>query len=75
MTFVPHPFYFSLFPKLKIKLKGCHFYTTEVIKAESQAVLNTFKERDFQDEFKKSLKNWELCIHAEEDYFEGDCGQ
>jgi hypothetical protein len=38
---VPHPPYFSPFPRLKMKLKGRHFYTTEVIQAESQTVLNT----------------------------------
>jgi hypothetical protein len=37
---------------LKIKLKGRHFDTTEVIEAESQAVLNTLTEHDFQDAFK-----------------------
>jgi hypothetical protein len=47
-----HQPYFSLFPQLKIKLKGRHFDTIEVIKAESQAVLNTFTEYDFQDAFK-----------------------
>jgi hypothetical protein len=36
-----------------MKLKGHHFDTTEVIKAESQAVLNTITEHDFQDAFKK----------------------
>jgi hypothetical protein len=49
MTVVPHPSYFSLFPRLKIKLKGRHFDTVEVIEAESQAVLNTLTEYDFQD--------------------------
>jgi hypothetical protein len=34
MTVFPHPPYFSLFPRLKIKLKGCHFDTTEMIEAE-----------------------------------------
>jgi hypothetical protein len=61
MTVVPHPPYspdlapcdFSLYPRLKIKLKGCRFDTTEVIKAESQAVPNTLTEHDFQDAFKK----------------------
>jgi hypothetical protein len=38
---------------LKIKLKGHHFDTTEMIEAESQAVLNTLTEHDFQDVFKK----------------------
>jgi hypothetical protein len=50
MTVVPHHCY--LFPRLKIKLKGRHFDTTEVIEAESQAVLNTHTELDFQDTFK-----------------------
>jgi hypothetical protein len=53
MTVVPHPTYFSLFPRLRIKLKGRHFDTTEVIKAELQALLNTQTEHDFQDAFKK----------------------
>jgi hypothetical protein len=35
MTVIPHPHYSSLFPQLKKKLKGHHFYTVEVIKAES----------------------------------------
>jgi hypothetical protein len=34
---------------LKIKLKGRHFDTIEVIEAES---MNTFTEHDFQDAFK-----------------------
>jgi hypothetical protein len=36
---------------LKIKSKGRHFDTIEVIEAESQAVLNTLTEHDFQDAF------------------------
>jgi histone-lysine N-methyltransferase SETMAR len=82
MTVVLHPPYssdlvpcdFSLFPQLKIKLKGRHFDTIERIEAESQAVLNTLTEHDFQDAFKKWLKCWELCIRAEGDYFVGDGG-
>jgi hypothetical protein len=53
MTLVPHPPYFSLFPRMKIDLKGRHFDTTGVIEAESQVVLNTLTEYDFQDAFKK----------------------
>jgi hypothetical protein len=55
MTVIPHPPYFSLFPRLKIKLKGRHFDTTEVVEAESQVVLNIPTEHDFQDAF----KNWQ----------------
>jgi predicted helicase len=36
-----------------MKLKGHYFNTIEVIKAESQALLNTLSEHDFQDAFKK----------------------
>jgi hypothetical protein len=60
---------------LKIKLKGRQFDTTEVIEAESQAVLNTLTEHDFQDAYKKWQKRWEQCIRPEGHYFEGDGGQ
>jgi hypothetical protein len=49
LTVVPQPPYVSLFPRLKIKMKGRHFDTIEVIKEESRAVLNTLTEHDFQD--------------------------
>jgi hypothetical protein len=49
MTVVPFLPYFSLFLPLKIKLKERHFDTTEVMEAESKAVLSTFTEHDFQD--------------------------
>jgi hypothetical protein len=35
MAVVPYPPYFSLFLRLKIKLRGRHFNTTEVIEGES----------------------------------------
>jgi hypothetical protein len=38
---------------LKIKLKGCHLDTTEVIKAELQVVLKTLTEHDFQNALEK----------------------
>jgi hypothetical protein len=60
MTVVPHPPYFSLFPRLKIKLKGCYFDTAEVIEAEWQAALNALTEHDFEDAFKIWQKRWKL---------------
>jgi ABC-type branched-subunit amino acid transport system ATPase component len=39
-------------PQLKIKLNGRRFDTIEVIKAESQTVLNTLTEHDLQNAFK-----------------------
>ena len=56
MAVVPHPpdlapSDFFLFPKLKMKLKRRRFQTEE-IQAETQAVLNTLRENDFQECFK-----------------------
>jgi hypothetical protein len=53
MTVFSNPLYFSLFARLKIKPKRRHiFFGTEVIEAESQVVLNTHTEQEFQDAFK-----------------------
>jgi hypothetical protein len=49
MAVIPHPPYspdlapcdFFLFPKMKLKLKGRRFDTTEEMQAESQRVLDT----------------------------------
>jgi hypothetical protein len=38
-------------------MEGCQFDTTEVIDAESQAVLNTHTEHHFQDAFRKWQKH------------------
>jgi hypothetical protein len=56
MTVIPHPFHLSLFPQLKLKLKGVHSDTSEMIKA-SQAMLITPTDHDFQDAFQK----WQKC--------------
>jgi hypothetical protein len=57
---------------LKIKLKGRHFDTTEVIEAESHAKMNTLKEHDFLDAFQNGRS---AESGADADYFEGDGGQ
>jgi hypothetical protein len=38
---------------MKVKWKGHQFDTTEEIQAESQRVLDTLKETDFQETFQK----------------------
>jgi hypothetical protein len=80
MTVVPHPPYspdlapsnFFLFPKLKMKLKGRRFQTVEKIQAESQAVLNTLGENDFQECFKNWQRHWDRCQASEGNHFKGD---
>ena len=46
----------------------------EEIQAESQAVLNTLRENDFQEYFKNSQRRWDRCQASEGDYIEGDAG-
>jgi hypothetical protein len=60
MTFCPPPYspdlaryYILLSPWFKIKLKGCHFDTTEVTEAESQVVLHILTEHEIQMYLKK----------------------
>jgi hypothetical protein len=69
-----HSPYFSLFPRLKIQLKGRHFDTAEVMEAEPQAVLNSLTEHGFQDALRHG-RGWEGCIGTEGDCFEGEGGQ
>jgi hypothetical protein len=73
VTVVPHTPYFSLFPRLKIKLKGSHFDTIGVIEAESRTVLSPSHNTASRMNLKvQKLK--ELCIPVEWDYLEGDGG-
>jgi hypothetical protein len=61
MSVIPHPPYspdlapcdFFLLPKIKLKLKGRRFDTNEEMQAESQRVLDTLTEKDFQEAFQK----------------------
>ena len=83
MAVIPHPPYspdlapcdFLLFPKIKLKLKGHRFNTTEEIQAESQRVLDTLTEKDFQEAFPKWRRWWDWCLHVGGNYFKGDGSQ
>jgi hypothetical protein len=66
------PYNFCLFPKMKLKLKGCRFDTIQGIQAKSPRVLDTLTEKDFQEAFQKWRRRWNRCIHAGGNYFEGD---
>jgi hypothetical protein len=71
ITVIPHPSPYLpdlapcdvfLFPKIKLRLKGCRFDTTEEIHAESQEVINTLTFENLQG-FTKSWKTrWNRCI-------------
>lgn len=56
------PFDFSLFPKMKSKLKGHHHCTLKEVQCESQMVSKALTERDFQGAFQVWQECWEQCI-------------
>ena len=63
---------FCLFPKLKEKLRGCHYETIEEMKESVAKVIDMLTQEDFHGAFLKLLERWNKCIAAEGDYFEGD---
>jgi hypothetical protein len=83
MAVILHPPYshdlascdFFPFPKMKLKPKGRRFDTIEEIQAESQIVLDTLTEKDFQEAFQKLRAKWDWCLHVGGNYFEGDDGR
>jgi transposase len=82
ITVIPHPPHgpdlapcdVFLFPKMKLRLKGRRFDTTEEIHAESQEVIDTLTFENFQGCMKSWETRWDSCIHAQGDYFEVDGG-
>jgi hypothetical protein len=73
MVIVPHlpyspdlaPFDFTLFPKLKMKLKG-RFVTVSDIQRELQAALKSIKENYFHSASEAWKKRWDRCVHFKE---------
>ena len=76
---VPYPPYspdlapcdFSLFPKLKEKLRGCCYETIEEMKEAVTKVIDALTQEDFHGAFQKLLEQYK-CIASGGDYFEGD---
>jgi len=61
--------------KMKLQLKGRRFDRVEEIQLESQNVLGTLWEQDFQHTFQQWQRCWDRCVAAQGDYFEGDAAQ
>ena len=58
---------FWLFPKLR----GCRYETIEEMKEAVTKVIDTLIEEDFRGAFQKLLEQYNKCIAARGDYFEG----
>ena len=63
---------FWLFPKLKEKLRGCHYETIEEMKKAVMKVIDMLTQEDFHGAFQKLLEQYNKCIAAGGDYFKGD---
>jgi len=85
MTVILHPPYlqdlatcnFFLFLKMKLKLKAQRYDSTEQIQTKSQNVMKKMMkmQNDFQKCFLSWKSQWNCCIIAEGDYFEGNGGE
>jgi len=60
---------------MKLQLKARRFDRVEEIQRESQNVLGTLREQDFQHAFQQWQQRWDRCVGAQGDYFEGDAAQ
>ena len=73
---VPQPLYspdlascdFWLFPKLR----SCRYETIEEMKEAVTKAIDTLTQEDFHGEFQKLLEQYNQCIAAGGDYFEGN---
>jgi len=61
--------------KMKLQLKGRRFDRVEEIQLESQNVLGTLREQDFQHAFQQWQRHWDWCVAEQGDYFKGDAAQ
>ena len=62
------PCNFWLFPKLR----GCRYETIDEMKKVVMKVIGTLTQEDFHGAFQKLLEQYNKCIAARGDYFEGD---
>ncbi|KAG5336738.1 SETMR methyltransferase, partial [Acromyrmex heyeri] len=61
---------FSLFPKLKLKLKGCFFDDIPTIQSASKQVLEAIPHTELEHAFESLLNRCNKCIEVRREYFE-----
>ena len=71
-TVLQPPCDFLLFPKLKEKLRGYHYETTEEMKEAVTKVLDTHTQEDFHGAFLEFFERYNKFIAVGGDYFEGN---
>ena len=63
---------FWFFPKLKEKYRGCCYEIIEEMKEAVMKVIDMLTQEDFHEAFQKLLEQYNKCIAAGGDYYEGD---
>ena len=74
-TFPDHPYSPDLTPSdfyLFPKLTDCRYETIEEMKVAVTKVIDTLTQEDFHGASQKLLEQYNKCIAAGRDYFEGD---
>jgi hypothetical protein len=61
-----------LFPKLKSRVRGCHFQTLDNIQKAVTNAIKTVTEADFWSCYEVWKFFWAKCVVSEGCYFEGD---
>ena len=61
---------FSLFPKLKLKLKGCSFEDIDTIQTASTRALEEIPQNELEHAFESLLNRCNKCIVSKGEYFE-----
>jgi len=56
---------------MKLQLKGSRLERVEEIQRESQNILGTLREQDFQHASQQWQRRWDRCVAPQGDYFEG----
>ena len=72
---VPATCDFFLFVKMKLKLKGRCYDSTEQIHIKFQNVMKKLTQNDFQKCFQSWKSRWKRCISAKGDYLKGNGGK
>jgi hypothetical protein len=62
----------SLFPKIKVILKGRHFYDVDDVRGNRTAALKAIVHNQFQKCFEGWTWSWLRCIASRGGYFESD---
>ncbi len=63
---------FSLFPKLKERLRGIRFHNLQKLKDEARDTLMSFPTSVFDDAIHEMVLRWQKCEAVNGEYFEGD---